>query len=557
MKCWNRWMIYGTVTILAILVGACARSAPTPTAAPAPTRAPSAAATPVAAAAPTPTPARVALPTPAPTPTLSGPAVKRGGTLQIAGSDDARIDTLLITTLGIDHANIYDRPIHYTSKGEFIPGLATSWSFPSPTEVKFTLRKGVKFHDGTDFNAEAFKLNIERHQKKENASRSASDVENIKRVELVDPYTVVLHLSQVFSPQFELLALVAGDMVSPTAFQSKSNPEMNKNPVGTGPFILEDWKPGTGKTFARNKNYWEEGVPYLDKIQLTTVPEYTTRLANLKVGRADRMDPEDRDVDVLEKDPRFKVDGVPNGWYFAFRINGKSGTAPCFGDRNVRRAIAYAIDREAIVKTNYPKQILALNGILGPAFADMYDPTYVPFTTDLKKAKELMAASTCPKGFDFEFVGGVANAPALASRQLIQERLAEQLGIKSKIVVVDTAVAAEKYSTGNFDAFLAQNVPSPIAPWFRIGCVMRTGCSRNFERHSDPKVDELLDKLVATFDFSERNRLYREAARIYTENAHHVTVFYQIRYSVGLKYVVGWPANPDGLEDYRRVWLNK
>src|SRR5262249_23757282 len=151
----------------------------------------------------------------------------------------------------------YDHLLETNPDGKIIPGLAERWETPDPTTVRLTLRKGVKFHDGTDFTAEAVTFNIRRHQDPKTASGAATDVELIDRVETPDASTAVLRLKEPFSPQLEALTQVSGLMASPTALANKAVQDANKAPVGTGPFKLKAWEPSVKTQYARNDAYWQ------------------------------------------------------------------------------------------------------------------------------------------------------------------------------------------------------------------------------------------------------------------------------------------------------------
>ena len=227
---------------------------------------------------------------------------------------------------------------------EIEPLLATSWeASPDSMVWTFHLRQGVKFHDGTDFNAQAVKYNFDRVM-----AAKHYEVESIEKVEVVDDYTVRFTLKEPFAPFLVILTFPSLSIVSPTAIETMGE-EIMRHPVGTGPFIFDHWDEGIEVVLRANKDYWG-GPPKLDKIVFKIIPEASTRRMELEAGHIDidyAYDARLTDMPVFMKNPDLEVQGVPGQ---CSRYIGMNHAKAPFNNKLVRQAIAYAIDYDSIVE---------------------------------------------------------------------------------------------------------------------------------------------------------------------------------------------------------------
>src|SRR5918997_1628765 len=185
-------------------------------------------------------------------------------------------------------ASLYDKLVDIDEQGEIVPMLAESYEVSDDELVyTFQLREGVKFHDGTPFNAEAVKFNLERYQEKD--SVRSTEVEPIESVEVVDEYTVRVTLSEPFAPFLAVLTDRAGIIASPRAIE-ENNGRISEDPVGTGPFEFVERVRGDHITVKKNQDYWREGVPKLDKIIYRGIDDENVQYQNLQSGELDLID---------------------------------------------------------------------------------------------------------------------------------------------------------------------------------------------------------------------------------------------------------------------------
>ena len=247
-----------------------------------------------------------------PAPRSRAAASPSASKLDIPGFDPLKVgvfDTAALTAA----AAIFDTLTTLDDKGVAQPKLALSWSSSDDYKTwTFKLRPGVKFHDGTPFNAEAVKANFDRQKDPANKCRCAFYIAGIKDVQAPDELTVVYNLNDPsvnFPALMTIPELELRSVQSPTAWKTKGD-DYNRNPVGTGPYILKSWSAGDRMVLERNPDYWNKGRPYLDRIVLKPLPDAQSRFASLQSGEADIIWDDEYDADNIQKaqkDPKLKV----------------------------------------------------------------------------------------------------------------------------------------------------------------------------------------------------------------------------------------------------------
>jgi len=288
--------------------------------------------------------------------------------------------------------NIYDTLVTFEPGTTKIkPALATDWKISDDGLVyTFYLRKGVKFHDGTPFNADAVVASIGR-QVGQNATAdmpyASFTFGDVDKVEKVDDYTVKITLKEPNAPFLLNLAMgPAAPIVSPTALK-KYGADFGHHPVGTGPFIFEKWDPDQQIVLKANPNYWG-GKPKVDEVIFKVTKDNTVRAQELLAGSVDIIDGIDpADVDSLKNSPDINFLSGPgmNINYLAFRVD-----RPPFDNPKVRQAVSMAIDRQAIVDSLYKGIAVVANGPLPPGMLG-YDPNLKPYEYNPAEAKKLLA----------------------------------------------------------------------------------------------------------------------------------------------------------------------
>ncbi|MCX7912486.1 MAG: ABC transporter substrate-binding protein [Dehalococcoidales bacterium] len=398
------------VTATIIVLTGCGKPAATPTATPsAPATTKTTAAT---------TPAAPAKTSATPSATATAPQPVKGGTLRcIAGAipknlgwgpEKAPSDNYLMLP-------VLERLCEWDEQGNQIPVLAESWDVDIKNlTLTWHLRKGVKFHDGTDWDAEALRWNYQialEYQR-------LSDGQYIKSMEVVDKHTLVMHLSAfnfVMITNFGWMT-----PISPTAFEKagggnreKSIDWARQNAVGTGAFTVAEYRRDDVIKFVKNPNYWRAGMPYLDAIELRYIPDSMVASAMMEAGEADMW----FDVSAVEnlltlKEKGFKINWGP-GMFFHILPDSSDPNSP-FANKKVREAVEYAIDRPTIA------QMLG-QGLYEPlhqmsySVSPSYIPDYNPRPYNPEKAKQLLAEAGYPNGFKTTILATDAARDAIAA----------------------------------------------------------------------------------------------------------------------------------------------
>jgi peptide/nickel transport system substrate-binding protein len=263
----------------------------------------------------------------------------RGGTLRIAMDADNTTMDPHRSTAAVDrqvYNNIYSKLVDIDAKFGIVPQLAESWEVKGGGLVYvFKLRKGVKFHDGTDFNAEIVKWNFDRMRDPALASPRRSEIAPVKDVKVVDPYTVEITLSASYSPFLTVLTDRAGMMVSKAAVE-KFKDDYARNPVGTGPFRFVEWVKDDHLTIKRFDGYWEKGLPYLDEVIYRPIPDPSVRFTSMRTGQVDFMHQiAPKDVAQAKGEKGLKVSEIPSLWWQGMHLNNQ--VAP-FNNKALRQA---------------------------------------------------------------------------------------------------------------------------------------------------------------------------------------------------------------------------
>ena len=474
-------------------------------------------------------------PTMAARPTSAQTTPKKGGTLRVGFYLEASTMDPHLSGSKVDrqiYHNIYEPLLTLDVKLGIKPGLAESWQQVEPKILVLKLRKGVKFQDGTDFNAEVVRFNFNR-MKTEPKSVRKGEVASIESVDVVDPYTVKLNLRR---PDAALLATLtdrAGMMVSPKVIQERgAELERNARGAGTGPFEFVEWVKDDHLLIKRNESYWnKQGGPYLDRVRYRPIPDDTVKLQSLQAGEIDVIDyVQPRDVAAVRADKNLVELDVPSLAAFSYQLN---QTRPPFNVKSLRQAVAYAIDLDQIVKAVWLNVGVPANGPVPPT-SWAYDKSIPPIKRDLAKAKAKLAEGGKPSGFPFTIT--TANIPInVQEAEVIQAQLAE-VGIQAKIKLVD---AATQLSDGNSYQFF-KTTP---------------GTSLNWSGISNPQIDALLDKTREVSNQAERKKLYSELTKLLQDELPMIYIVHPIEPKAFSPKVQGYEPIPDGMMRFKEVWL--
>ena len=284
--------------------------------------------------------------------------------------------------------------LHYDKTAKPQPWLATGFKENAEAKtITLTLRRGVKFHDGADFNAEAVKWNLEQC-----ISAKTPGTQKFKSIDVIDDYTVRINLTEWDSTAITGLCGMVGMIISPVACKKNGVEWAEKNLVGTGPFQFVSWEPDVVIKFKKFDGYWQKGKPYLNGIEIIFIADPLTREISFRKGELDVLiSLEAKPTATLEKDG-YSVfrQAVGSGGYGL--VPDSADPKSPFANLKVRQATAYAIDTELIVKSILLGGAEAINQYAYKAHWG-YNPNVIGYPYNPNKAKQLLAEAGYPNGF--------------------------------------------------------------------------------------------------------------------------------------------------------------
>ncbi len=316
----------------------------------------------------------------------------------------------------------------FDSTGQFVPWLAESWEQDvAGKSITYKLKQGVKFQDGTDFNAEAVKWNIDQL-----LAADKAEFRNVASVEAVDAHTVKLNLKSWDSTMLESVTNFLWIM-SPTAFEKLGQDTFSKQPVGTGAFVVDQFEQDVKVTFKKNENYWQAGKPYLDGLEFHIINDPLIASASFKTGDVDGylMAPTSTLKELEGEANIVKLTSGLGARAGGFITDSANPNSP-FADVKVRKAMGHAIDSEAITKSLYGDTVINTNQ-WGVSTSWSYSPSVEGQPYDPDKAKQLLAEAGYPNGFKTKLTGGSADSDRLTA---VQAYLKE-VGIDAQIEIVE------------------------------------------------------------------------------------------------------------------------
>ncbi|TVY05673.1 ABC transporter substrate-binding protein [Paenibacillus cremeus] len=469
-------------------------------------------------------------------------APKAGGTLSIEiNADPPKLDPSLSTAL-VDRQvfqSIFDKLVDTDANGKIIPMLAEKWEIsPDQKTYTFKLRQGVKFQDGTDFNADAVKFTFDRNMEKNSVRRG--ELSEVDKVTVSDPYTVVVTLKNPFAPFLSVLTDRAGMIVSPDAVKKYGEDFLN-HPVGTGPFVYKERVKGTSVTLEKNPNYWVKGQPYLDKVVYKVFTDSNVGLTNQKSGQVDIMTNFPyKEITNMANDQNIKVMNLAGQGYQGIHLN--TSKAP-FNNKELRQAVDLMIDRDALIK-------VALNGAGTPAHSP-YAPSHFSYgdsdkaaKPNVEKAKELLKKAGKPDGFSFTLKIGTTPTNQQVG-EMVQSML-KPAGITVNLEKVEFGTLLEQAKSGNHESAQLgwSGRPDPDQNIFDFAF---TGASNNYSQYSNPEVDKLLKAGRAEGDEAKRKTIYNDLMKVLNDDDEYVYLWHSNNVFGISKGVQGFAYIPDGL----------
>ena len=454
--------------------------------------------------------------------------------------------------------NLYDGLVRYKPGSlQVEPALATSWKISKDGKrYTFKLRTGVKFHDGTPFNAAAVKFDFDRMLDEKNPYYNTGPFplafffQSIVETKVIDDDTVQFILDKPYAPLLSNLAYPTGLIVSPTAVKREKS-DFGRHPVGTGPFKFAKWESNRLVVLEKNPDYWG-GAPKLNAVVFRPITDANTRVTELLSGGIDLMVevPPDN-MSMFDKDPKYAVyeQAGPHLWFLI--LNMKEGP---FTDKRMRQAVNFAINKQALVKDVLQDTATVATGPTPAAFAWAYNNKLKPYPYDPAKAKKLIKAAGY-EGADLTFYvteGGSGMLNPIAMGTAIQADLAA-VGLKVKIETYEWNTYLGKVNSGLAGkADMAEmawmtNDPDtlPYLALRRAAWPDKGGFNSGY--YANPKVDRLLEKAREETNQTKRAKLYKKMQAIVYADAPWAFIANWKQNAVSAANVEGFALQPSFL----------
>ncbi|MYL65356.1 ABC transporter substrate-binding protein [Bacillus hwajinpoensis] len=494
-----------------------------------------------------------------------------GGTLIFGrGGDSVSLDPASVTdgeSFKVTK-NIFDTLLDYGDDNTDVQeALATDWEVSDDGKTyTFTLREGVKFHDGTDFNADAVVYNFERwmngneeafyYYKSMFGGFKGDEGHVIESVTAKDDYTVEFKLKRPQAPFLKNIAMSPFAIASPDALE-KQGDKFGENPVGTGPFVFDQWNRNDKIVLNKNEEYWMDGYPKLDSVIFRAIPDNSARLNALMAGEIDLMDGlNPSDVQQVEDNGDLQTFFRPsmNVGYVGLTTN----RGP-LKDKLVRQALNHAVDKQALIDSFYAGQAEPAKNPMPPVIGG-YNDDIEGYEYDLDKAKELLKEAGYEDGFEMELWAMPVPRPYMPDGQKVAEVLQKsfaEIGVDAEIKSYEWATYLEKARNGEADSFLlgwtgdngdADNFLYVLLDQDNIG-------SNNYTYYENQELHDLLIEAQSTPDEEERNKLYKEAQEIIHEDAPWIPLVHSKPALGGSSTIKGFSPHPTGSDKLTKVTL--
>ncbi|WP_391119597.1 glutathione ABC transporter substrate-binding protein [Psychrobacillus sp. L3] len=473
-------------------------------------------------------------------------SAKDGSTLVIARLSDAEsLDHQFMSTINaasITHGKIYEGLVGRDKNAEIQPLLAKEYKQVDDTTWEFKLREDVKFHDGTDFNADAVKKTFDRMLDPNVGSPKAALFKMVKEVKVVDDHTVQFLLSEPYSPLLSILASHEGGIISPKAIE-KYGKEQIKEPDGTGPFVFESWTPGQEIVLKKNESYWGTKAK-VDKVVFKVVPEETTRVSMLETGEAQIAEP--LSVPMMETVEASKNSEVYRSEGFGTEYIGFNVKNEKLSDVRVRKAISHAVEMDSILKGVYNNVGSEANSLMGSKVFG-YNPDMKTYEYNLNEAKKLLAEAGYPDGFEIT-LKTMDSRERINVAEVLQSQL-KGIGIKLNIEVLEYGTFVEQVNAGNSEMFIIswRNATGDADyNQYNLFHTNSIGGAGNTFFYSNKEVDGILDAARMEKDQEKRIELYAKAQKLEMDDALYIPIRVIENLAATAKGVEGFSISPSG-----------
>jgi peptide/nickel transport system substrate-binding protein len=442
--------------------------------------------------------------------------------------------------------------LHTDMAGKMIPWLATAFKEdPKAKTVTLTIRKGVKFHDGTDFDTEAVKWNLDQQ-----VAAKGLGSDNIKSVEILNDSTVRINLTEWDSTFIASLAQATGLMMSPTAFKKNGKDWCVNNPVGTGPFQIVSRQQGVRTIFKKFDNYWQKGKPYLDRIEFTPVQDSLTREMSLRKKELDLLITQSpTNLKTLEKEGLIAMRRTQPAGARCLVFDSANPKSP-FADVRVRQAAQYAVDTKAIIDTIFKgEHEYSFHQVFKGSWA--YNQSIVGYPYNPAKAKQLLTAAGYPNGFKTKII--YRSSPENDQMYGAVQSYLKAVGIDAEMEIIQIGRWNELIAGGKWEGMLVgSNSNIDVLAMTRE---MFGGTGKLVSMATPPDYLKAIENGIKATDFASKQKWTQEALKLQTDKYCLVlNLFIAREFGAQQPYVHnhGLLGNPNtGLWTPEDAWVSK
>lgn len=483
----------------------------------------------------------------------SGSAQTSGGTLIAAWAQDpVGLDPHITSAYSSFQVleNVLDTLVTLDEEQNVVPSLAESWEVSDDGLVwTFHLRDGVMFSNGRALTADDVVYTYDRMLDPATGSGNAYLLAGVVDVAAVDDRTVTITLDE---PNVALLGhLAVNKSVGIIARESVDDGTINTQPIGTGPFVITDFQPGTSVRLERNPHYWQDGLPYLDAIDIRIIPDESVRRTALVSGDVDwTISVPPQALDQLRSEDGIVVDETTAGAYWYIGVNLRREP---LNDPRVRQALAFAVNRDNIAVAASFGTAQPTDGPIPSSSAWAMD--YAPYGYDPERARELLAEAGLADGFDMEIMPTTQYEESIRAAQVIQADLAA-VGIRATIRSLEWAEWLQEEGDGNYDTYVC-SWNGLVDPDDYFYAQHKTGEVFNFTGYSNATVDELLDEGRRTQAFDERYGIYQQINQTIVDEAPYVYLYNPLNINAYATHVQGYQARGDQAIRFLGTWLDR
>jgi peptide/nickel transport system substrate-binding protein len=483
---------------------------------------------------------------------LAAPA---GKVVIAQGVDPTTLDTMNQSETPASNLaiNLWDTLYERDQALKIVPLLATEMPrLVAPTTWEVKLRKGVKFHNGEDFNAESVKFSLERLAQGQGKLRGATFFAPIDRVDIVDPLTVRVHTRKPWPTFTVVMTFNQASMYPPVAYKDKDTTFISRNPIGTGPYKFVRWSKDEEIVLEANDQYWRGG-PKIKTVVFRPIPDDAVRVAALQNGEIDlAVNIPPHLAGIIEQHPRTFLSTTPSIrtiqlMYYTHQMDAQhKPTGPYNGptaDKRVRQAVAYALDADEIIRTVLDgKGVRVATMLTSMHFG--FDPKLPPIKGDLAKAKKLLSDAGYPNGVDL-----VLNSPQ--GRYVRDKEVAEAVGGQLTKAGIRTSVKTFEFVNYlNNMVYVHKAAPIWLIGWgtptidaetVYIPLFKAPGIFVNWHHE---EFNRMVDEAQTTMDERKRLEQYHQINRLWVEEMPAVPLYQQVDL-YGVSKRLDWKSRAD------------